>query len=75
MEGRALVTKPTLVLELIDASPEQIVAGERTSAAVSANGDIYTWGDGWGGKLGHGSGDSTGAPSRVRDSHTHAANP
>lgn len=46
--------RPTLVRALL---PEKIVciaAGELHSAAVTSDGDLYTWGDGFCGQLGHG---------------------
>ena len=48
------VLRPQLVAAL---TPHRIVcvaAGELHSAAVSSDGDVYTWGDGFCGQLGHG---------------------
>jgi len=43
----------------------QISCGYRTSAALLKNGDIYTWGNGGHGRLGHGNDDDVQAPKKV----------
>jgi len=43
----------------------QVSAGPYHTAAVTKTGELYTWGDGFGGKLGHGSHDTCLSPKRV----------
>ena len=43
----------------------RIAAGAEHSAAVTADGSLYTWGGGGGGKLGHGSAADELSPRRV----------
>uniref|UniRef100_A0A383VPA0 Uncharacterized protein n=1 Tax=Tetradesmus obliquus TaxID=3088 RepID=A0A383VPA0_TETOB len=59
-----LVTRPTAVLELLQAPVSSVVASKLTSGAV-VGGAVYTWGEGAAGKLGHGSAASLRVPSRV----------
>ncbi|WIA37415.1 hypothetical protein OEZ86_014340 [Tetradesmus obliquus] len=59
-----LVTRPTAVLELLQAPVSSVVASKLTSGAV-VGGAVYTWGEGAAGKLGHGSAASLTVPSRV----------
>ena len=43
-----------------------IAAGSRHSACVSEEGELYTWGDGEHGRLGHGDSSSMRSPTLVR---------
>jgi len=42
-----------------------VTSGPYHTAAVASNGNLYTWGDGFGGKLGHGGHDTCLIPRRV----------
>ncbi|XP_054287973.1 probable E3 ubiquitin-protein ligase HERC1 [Macrosteles quadrilineatus] len=59
--------------KLIDALPfsskviTHISAGYRHSAAVTSEGELYTWGEGDHGRLGHGDGNGRNVPTLVRD--------
>ncbi len=64
-EGAAVVPRPTAVLELHGQDLRALSASRFTSVAVAADGSVYTWGDGWGGKLGQGHTDVVAAPGRV----------
>ena len=44
-----------------------IACGPFHSAAISEGGSVYTWGDGFGGKLGHGSAESLSTPMRIEE--------
>lgn len=50
-----MVSEPRLVAALKNTPLIGIAAGAQHSIAVSKSGEVYTWGDGGGGKLGHGS--------------------
>lgn len=54
--GRQLpdVLRPKYVDALADVRCVCVAAGELHSAAVTSDGDLYTWGDGFCGQLGHG---------------------
>ena len=43
----------------------QVSCGPYHMAAVTASGRLFTWGDGFAGKLGHGSAESASAPRLV----------
>ncbi|KAG8176599.1 hypothetical protein JTE90_026848 [Oedothorax gibbosus] len=45
---------PVLVLDLCGKSVRKIACGPTTSAAITAAGELYTWGRGKSGRLGHG---------------------
>lgn len=53
------------MLELRSSDIKRLVAGKLTSAAITADGDVLTWGCGKAGKLGHGSGVTVPHPSLV----------
>ncbi|KAG2490652.1 hypothetical protein HYH03_011041 [Edaphochlamys debaryana] len=65
IESAQLVLRPTPVIELHQARVASVVAGPLSSAAVTEAGEAFTWGDGKGGKLGHGSTHAVPAPHRV----------
>ena len=46
--------KPTFIEALSQVTCTSVAAGELHSAAVTVDGDVYTWGDGFCGQLGHG---------------------
>ena len=46
--------KPTFIDALSNVTCTCVAAGELHSAAVTVDGDVYTWGDGFCGQLGHG---------------------
>ena len=46
--------EPELVKELANKKAVQIACGSTYSAAVTSNGELYTWGRGSYGRLGHG---------------------
>ncbi|KAK1939190.1 Ultraviolet-B receptor UVR8 [Phytophthora citrophthora] len=60
--------KPSLVQALDDAREEmtRVACGWDHSLAVSATGNVYTWGSGTNGKLGHGDEESFDIPTLVR---------
>ena len=49
-----IVKTPTLLPSMADTRITCVCTGEGFNAAVSAAGDVYTWGDGQKGQLGHG---------------------
>ncbi|GFN81530.1 E3 ubiquitin-protein ligase herc2-like, partial [Plakobranchus ocellatus] len=57
--------EPTLVTALAGKHITSICAGSTYSAAISANGDLYTWGRGNYGRLGHGSSEDQCYPTVV----------
>ena len=57
--------KPTLVQALDGIFLQQITCGWSHSVALTSNGEIYTWGNGDHGKLGHGSGKKVSTPQLV----------
>jgi RCC1 and BTB domain-containing protein len=57
--------KPTLVQALDGVFTSQITCGWSHSVALSAQGRVYTWGNGDHGKLGHGSGRKVSVPNVV----------
>lgn len=79
IEGQQpLITQPTAVLELLQQPVNSVVAGRNNSAAVVGGSEVFVWGEGSCGKLGLGSGDSAGSPSRVSGclcilQHSHAS--
>ncbi len=46
--------KPTFIEALSQVTCTSVAAGELHSAAITVDGDVYTWGDGFCGQLGHG---------------------
>ncbi|GFR42653.1 hypothetical protein Agub_g3590 [Astrephomene gubernaculifera] len=65
IDSSLLVFKPTPVFELHESELSHVAAGKLNSAAVTTHGEAWTWGDGKGGKLGHGSADHVHAPHRI----------
>ena len=65
VESSLLVLRPTPIIELHDAALAGVTAGKLNSGAVTAHGEAWTWGDGKGGKLGHGTAEHVHAPHRV----------
>jgi alpha-tubulin suppressor-like RCC1 family protein len=65
VELQPLVPRPTTLLDLHGVQATQLVAGKLSSAAVLASGEVWTWGCGKSGKLGHGSAASLRSPHRV----------
>jgi len=57
--------KPTLVQALDDIFLQQITCGWSHSVALTSEGEVYTWGNGDHGKLGHGSGKKVSTPQLV----------
>jgi RCC1 and BTB domain-containing protein len=57
--------KPTLVQALQHVVLHQITCGWSHSVALTADGEVYTWGNGDHGKLGHGNGKKVSAPQLV----------
>eukprot|EP00569_Conticribra_weissflogii_P016347 CAMPEP_0171399114 /NCGR_PEP_ID=MMETSP0880-20121228/6388_1 /TAXON_ID=67004 /ORGANISM="Thalassiosira weissflogii, Strain CCMP1336" /LENGTH=839 /DNA_ID=CAMNT_0011913219 /DNA_START=41 /DNA_END=2560 /DNA_ORIENTATION=- len=57
--------KPTLVQALDGVVLQQITCGWSHSVALTAEGEVYTWGNGDHGKLGHGSGKKVSTPQLV----------
>ncbi|KAJ7531965.1 hypothetical protein O6H91_14G067000 [Diphasiastrum complanatum] len=60
------VTVPTLVETLWGLGIVQITSGENHSAALSIDGQVFTWGRGKYGQLGHGSTDNESRPTAVK---------
>ena len=56
---------PRLVQSLAGPVITQVTFGSYHTAAVSASGDLYTWGGGMYGKLGHGNEAGCSIPKRV----------
>ena len=44
----------------------QVACGRNHTAAISSNGDLFTWGNGWSGQLGHGNKTDRHAPTKVK---------
>lgn len=63
--------KPTLVHALHDVFISQITCGWSHSVALTSNGQVYTWGNGDHGKLGHGSGKKVSTPHMVEKLKDH----
>ncbi|CAN6341219.1 unnamed protein product [Urochloa humidicola] len=63
----ANISRPKLVEALAVSNVEYIACGEFHTCAVTASGDLYTWGDGYynAGLLGHGAGTSHWLPKQV----------
>ncbi|KAG2617793.1 PH, RCC1 and FYVE domains-containing protein 1-like [Panicum virgatum] len=61
------ISRPKLVEALAVSNVEYIACGEFHTCAVTASGDLYTWGDGYynAGLLGHGAGTSHWLPKQV----------
>lgn len=57
--------EPTLVQELQGKTMVSIGCGSTYSAAISSQGELYTWGRGNYGRLGHGSSDDHSTPTLV----------
>ncbi|XP_048506982.1 E3 ubiquitin-protein ligase HERC2 isoform X2 [Athalia rosae] len=57
--------EPKIIEALIDKKITTVVCGSTYSAALSANGDLYTWGRGNYGRLGHGNSDDISVPTLV----------
>ncbi|KAL6610595.1 hypothetical protein ACP70R_040564 [Stipagrostis hirtigluma subsp. patula] len=64
------ISRPKLVESIAVSNVEYIACGEFHTCAVTASGDLYTWGDGYynAGLLGHGFGASHCLPKRVSGS-------
>ncbi|KAL3866609.1 hypothetical protein ACJMK2_043893 [Sinanodonta woodiana] len=58
---------PKLVRSLVGKQVTCISAGYRHSAAVTKDGELYTWGEGDYGRLGHGDSSSKSLPTKVKD--------
>jgi len=52
-------------MALADKKVKAISVGQRHMAAVTDDGNVYTWGDGMGGRLGHGNIDDQTKPKQV----------
>lgn len=63
------ISRPKLVEALALSNVEYIACGEFHTCAVTASGDLYTWGDGYynAGLLGHGTGQVTGFQNESQD--------
>ncbi|ONK67499.1 uncharacterized protein A4U43_C05F680, partial [Asparagus officinalis] len=59
------VSQPKLIDSLANMNIELVACGEYHSCAVTLSGDLYTWGDGTFGRLGHGNEVSHWMPKRV----------
>lgn len=59
------VSRPTVLLDLLDAPVVSLYAGKLSSAAVLSTGEVCTWGCGKAGKLGHGNAEQARSPARV----------
>jgi len=57
--------RPTLVQALENIVLQQITCGWSHSVALTTNGEVYTWGNGDHGKLGHGNGKKVSTPQLV----------
>lgn len=57
--------EPTLIQELQGKTVVGIACGSTYSAAITAEGELYTWGQGNYGRLGHGSSDDHSTPTLV----------
>lgn len=57
--------EPTLVQELQGKTVVSIACGSTYSAAITTQGELYTWGRGNYGRLGHGSSDDHSVPTLV----------
>ncbi|XP_013792620.2 regulator of chromosome condensation-like, partial [Limulus polyphemus] len=58
-------SSPTLVPDLKEVVCSNIAAGNLVSYAVSQNGDVYSWGMGTNGQLGHGDEDDVFSPQKI----------
>ncbi|ESP05641.1 hypothetical protein LOTGIDRAFT_181433 [Lottia gigantea] len=58
---------PKLVQALLGKIVKSVSAGYRHSAVVTEDGELYTWGEGDYGRLGHGDSTSRGLPKLVKD--------
>lgn len=56
---------PTIITELSGKNVVKLAIGSHYCAAVTSNGQLYTWGSGSCGKLGHGSCDDVTVPTLV----------
>lgn len=56
---------PRIVQSLTGSVVTQVACGSYHTAAVCANGDLYTWGGGMYGKLGHGNESGHSTPKKV----------
>lgn len=65
VEGTPLVTNPTVVLDLHQSDTATLAAGRTSSGATTAGGELFTWGCGRAGKLGHGTAVDVRSPLRV----------
>jgi E3 ubiquitin-protein ligase HERC2 len=59
------ITAPTIIAGLDMLQVVQISAGCEHSGAITAAGELFTWGHGDGGRLGHGDSDARTTPTRV----------
>ncbi|GAB2212088.1 hypothetical protein Droror1_Dr00025433, partial [Drosera rotundifolia] len=59
------VLQPKLIDSLSNTNIELVACGEYHTCGVSLSGDLYTWGDGTSGRLGHGNEVSRWLPKRV----------
>ena len=62
---------PTVVSGLVGKQITQISCGSNYSAAVTSDGELYTWGRGNYGRLGHGNSDGTSTPHLVQGLREH----
>ena len=60
-----MTTDPTELIVPDGSTWAQIACGNYYTAAVSSNGDLFTWGYGWYGQLGHGNKTDRHAPTKV----------
>lgn len=58
---------PKLINGLAGIMIQQVAAGFRHSAAVTEGGEVYTWGEGDYGRLGHGDSSSKNVPTKIGD--------
>ncbi len=58
-------TVPTQINELVGKQVLHIACGSTYSAAITATGELYTWGRGNYGRLGHGSSEDQSSPTVV----------
>ena len=60
-----MITDPTELIAPDGTTWAQIVCGVHNTAAVSNNGEVFTWGSGIGGNLGHGDLDERAVPTKA----------